>query len=406
MTKIYSALIVHGFNGNLDLGMHTTLKDANSILDPEVLAIAERLTPLQSKEFGKVWDLFSTRATPFTTDEYEILSRSYTAPQISVTASGAGADWDTTNDITALPVASNQIDRITVGDILLLPTGGELVVVKSVDRVGNTIDLYERGAGDTSGTAQGTSAFTVKIVGNAHIEGTVSAEAMAETTNKVTNYCQIVLESIDLSKEDTDQARKTGRTREALASEAMERVMRDLARTAIYGTARQGTAAIPAMTRGLLSHLNDVSGGIKTAVAGSFTETSLKNILDDVRQAGGTVNAIVMNVANKRIANGFTGADQIQVDRGERMGGHVLDGYIADGFGSIPFVVDLDMPNDKVAVVNTRFMEKGWKENDTLRFVPETNVNSREKKETLQGKFGLAVHNVGTTHGLLTGLTT
>lgn len=388
----------------MDLGLHTTLKDSNSILDPEVLAIADRITPLQAREFGRVWDLFQTRPTPFTTDEYTILTRGYTTPSLPLTASGGSADWDTTNDITALPVSSTYIDRITVGDVLLLPTGNEVVVVKSIDRTGNTIDLYERGAGDTSGTAQGTSAFTAKIIGNANIEGTVSVEAMAEQTAKLTNYCQIVLESIDLSKEDSDQARKTGRTADTLRQEAMERVMRDLARSAIYGEARVGTASIPAMTRGLLSHLTNVSGALKTNVAGAFTETVLKNALDDVRNAGGTVNAIVLSVANKRIANGFTGSDTITTSRQDNVGGQVLDGYLADGFGVIPFVVDIDMPNDQVALVNTRYMEKGWKENDMLRFVPETNTNSREKKETLQGKFGLAVQGVGTTHALIYGL--
>ena len=159
------------------------------------------------------------------------------------------------------------------------------------------------------------------------------------------------------------------------------------------------------MTRGLLNHMEQLTGAIKTAVTGAFTETSLKNILDDVREAGGTVNGIVMSVAQKRIFNAFTGADQIQVDRGERVGGHVLDAYIADGFGSIPAIVDIDFPDSKVAVVNTRFMSKGWKVNDQLRYAPEKNVNSREKKETLQGKFGLAMEGVGKTHGLLTGLT-
>jgi len=385
----------------MNIGLHTTLLDSNSIADPEVIALAERITPLQAKEFGRVWDLFTVRATPFETDEYEILSRNYTAPTLTVTASGGGADWDTNSDITALPVTAGDIAKLTIGDILLLPTGNELVVVKSLDRTGNTIDLYERGAGDTSGTAQGASAFTVKVVGNAHIEGTANAEALSEDTSKVTNYCQIVEEVVDLSKEDSDQARKVGMTADVLKSEAMERVMRDLARTAIYGTARVGTATIPAMTRGLLSHLYDVSGAIKTSVGGAFTETALKNILDDVRNAGGTVNAIVMSVTNKRLANAFTGADQIQVDRNDRMGGHVLDGYIADGFGAIPFVVDVDMPNDKVAVVNTRFMTKGWKKGDELKFVPFTNTNPREKKELLAGKFGLAVEGVGTTHGLL-----
>jgi hypothetical protein len=227
---------------------------------------------------------------------------------------------------------------------------------------------------------------------------------MAELTSKLTNYCQLVQEVIDLSKADSDQARKTGRTEVALKTEAMQRIMRDMSRSGIYGTARANTASIPAMTRGLLSSLNDVAGASKTAVSGNFTETILKNGLDTVRGLGGRVNAIVLSITNKRIANGFTGADQIQQMRSDRMGGVVLDGYIADGFGAIPFVVDIDMPNDKVALVNTNYLQKGWKVNDQLRFVPETNVNSRERKETLQGKFGLSVEQIGKSHHLLTAI--
>lgn len=387
----------------MDLGLHTTLDDANSILDPEVIAIAEKINPLMAAEFAKVWDLFTVRETPLQTDEYEILTRNYTAPDVTLGTVGSGTDWNSTSDTSALPVTSGTIDRLTIGDILLVDD--EIVVVSAVDRSGNTIDVYERGAGDTTGATHTTSTVA-KIIGNTHEEGKVQGEAMAETTGKLTNYAQLVEEVVDLSKADTDQARKVGRTELFLKTEAMERVMRDLARNSIYGTARVNTASIPAMTRGLLSHLNDVAGGIKTAVSGAFTETSLKNILDDVRAAGGSVNAIVMSVANKRIANGFTGADHIQTTRDSREGGQVLDAYIADGLGRIPFVVDIDFPDDKVAVVNSRFMTKSWKVNDTLRFVPETNVNSRERKETLQGKFGLAMEQIGRSHGLLTGLTT
>lgn len=384
----------------MDLGLHTTLLDANSILDPEVVAITERITPLQAKEFGVVWDLFQTRATPFETDEYVILTRGYTTPVVTLGTAGGG-DWGSTSATTALPMSAGTLDRITVGDVLLVDD--EIVVVAAVDRSGHTIDVYERGAGDTSGATHSTGA-TAKIISNAHIEGVVDATAMAEQTAKLTNYCQTILEVVDLSTADSDQARRTGRTEDVLKAEALERVMHDMASAAIYGTARVGTATIPAMTRGMLSHLNDVAGGIKTAVSGAFTEATLMAILDDVRAAGGTINAIVLSVKNKRTANGFTGADQIQVDRSDTQGGHVLDGYIADGFGSIPFVVDIDMPDDKVAVVNTRFMAKGWKINDQLRFVPETNVSSREKKETLQGKFGLVMEGVGKTHALLTAI--
>lgn len=387
----------------MDLGMHTTLADANSKLDPEVIAIADKISPLMAKEFGRIWDLFTNRTTPFTTDEFEVLVRNYTQPEIKVTASGAGADWDTNNDITGLPVSATYIDRITVGDVVLVEN--EVVVVKAVDRSGNTIDVYERGAGESANVAHGVAELTCKVIGNAHEEGKVDAEAMAEGTAKFTNYTQLVEEIIDLSKADSDQARKVGMTADILREEAIERVMRDLARTAIYGVAVAPASGKPSMTRGLLQWLG-LSAGIKTNVAGAFTETALKSILLDVRLAGGTVNFIAMSPANKTIFNGFSSADSITTDNANRVTGRVLDAYMADGFGIIPVIVDLDMPKDQVVVGDSRKLEKGWKNNDTLRFVPETNVSSREKKETLQGRFGLAVHNVGQSFGLLTGLTT
>lgn len=385
----------------MDLGLHTTLTDTDSILDPEVIAITERITPAMANEFGKVWDLFTTRETPFLTDEYEIYTRNYTAPQVTLGTVGSGVDWNSTSDTTALPILSTTIDRITIGDILLVDS--EIVVVSAVDRSGNTIDVYERGAGDTSGATHLTAAVA-KIIGNAHIEGTANAEAMAEQTGKLTNYCQLFEETIDLSKADTDQARKTGRTEPTLKAEAMERVMQDLARTAIFGVSRANTASIPGMTRGLISHLYDVAGALKTSVGGAFTEDALKDELDDVRAAGGTVNAIVLSINNKRIANGFTGSDAVNSNRADRTGGQILDSYLADGHGVIPFVVDIDFPDDKVAVVNSRFMEKGWKTNDQLSFVPFTNVNPRERKELLSGKAGVAMQGVGRTHGLLYGI--
>ena len=387
----------------MNLGMHTTLTDANSKLDPEVLAIAEKISPLMANEFGRVWDLFNNRPVPFITDEFEVLVRNYTQPQIIVQASGAGADWDTNNDITALPVDASYIDRITVGDVLMVEN--EIVVVKAVDRSGNTIDVYERGAGESANVAHGVGAITAKVVGNAHEEGKVDAEAMAEETTKFTNYMQLVEEVIDLSKADTDQARKTGRTADTLREEAIERVMRDLARTAVYGVAVAPASGKPSMTRGLLQWLG-LTAGIKTNVAGAFTETALKAILKDVRLAGGTVNFIAMSPNNKTVFNGFSSADSITVDNAVRYTGRVIDAYMADGFGIIPVIVDLDMPNDQVAVGDSRKLVKGWKENDTLKFVKETNTSSRENKETLQGKFGLAVENVGQSFGLLTGLTT
>lgn len=228
---------------------------------------------------------------------------------------------------------------------------------------------------------------------------------MVEETDLYTNYCQLVEEKIDLTKADSDQARKTGQTVATYEDEAMTRVKRDLARTAINGTARVGTKTIPAMTRGLLGWLG-LSDGIKTAVGGAFTQTVLDTMLNNIRVEGGKPNAIVMSVNNKKAFNAFTSADAINQDVKDPTTGRVVETYIADGLGGIPVIVDLDMPNDQVAIVDTNKLSKGWKVGDELRMVDEPPVNSRQMAKTIQGKFGLAVENIGQSHGLLTGLTT
>lgn len=382
----------------MDLGLHTTLKDENSKLDPEVLAIAARITPTQAKEFGRVWDLFRSRSAPFVTDEFEILVRNYTKPNVRVTASSSGSDWDTDSDTSDLPVDSDDIDRITIGDVLKVED--EIVVVKEVDRGANTIDVYERGAGESSASAHGTSEITADIVGNAHEEGKVQPDAMAEGTTKFTNYMQLVEEVVDMSYADTEQARKTGRTGDVLKAEAMERVMRDLARSAIYGVSREPASGQPSMTRGLLQWLG-LSGGISTNLGGSFTESSLRNILNDVREEGGSPNAIVMSIANKVEFNSFTSADATRQDVGDRQLGRIVESYLADGLGAIPVVVDIDFPDDTVAVVDSNKLTKGWKKGDSLRYSKHSDTHPRQNKELLHGKFGLAAENVGQSHGLI-----
>lgn len=107
-------------------------------------------------------------------------------------ASGGGADWDTVNDITDLPVVTAQITKLRVGDVLLLPTAGdEVVVVSAIDVAGQTIDLYSRGWGSTAGTAQGAGALTIKIIGNAQKEDSdpIGADFTPQTANY--NYTQI-----------------------------------------------------------------------------------------------------------------------------------------------------------------------------------------------------------------------
>ena len=388
----------------MDIGIHYTYDDTNSQLDPEIIALAQRITPEDAAEFGKVYELFGQRARPITTDEVEILKRQYTAPTITVTASGDGADWDTVDDISALPVPAGDMPSITIGDVLQV--NDEIVVIKTLDRSGNTIDVYERGAGESDPAAHGhEAAITVKIIGSANIEGTVDIEAMAEETDIYTNYMQLFEEKIDLTKEDSDQARKMGITGDTLREEALRRVKKDLARTAIFGVSRAGSKTVPAMTLGFLQWLAHADG-LKANVAGAFTQTVLDTGLNAIREAGGSPKAIVMSIKNKTAFNTFTSADVVSQEVGDRSTGRIIEKYIADGIGSIPVVVDSDMPNDQVAIVDTTKLSKGWKVGDEMKLVDEPPVNSRQKAQTMQGKLGFFTENIGQSHYLMTGLTT
>lgn len=109
---------------------------------------------------------------------------------ISVTASGAGADWDTNNDITDLPVAAGEIVKLRVGDILKLKTG-ELVRVKTIDLANNDISLDQRGHGSTTAAAQGALSFTIYIVGNAAADGADPASEFYRAPSEKYNHVQI-----------------------------------------------------------------------------------------------------------------------------------------------------------------------------------------------------------------------
>lgn len=384
----------------MDLGLHYTLDDTTSKLDPEVLAIQDAVNPTLSNAFGKVWDLFGQRAAPFTTDEFVVLGRAYTVPEVTVTAAGSADTWDHISTATGLPVSSGTIDRLTVGDVLLVED--EIVVVKSIDRSANTIAVYERGAGETTGARHGTGALTAKIIGNANIEGTVDVTAKAEATGTLTNYLQLVEEKVDLSYEDSEQARKLGQTEPILKGEAMTRVMQKLANTAIHGVAVAPSKTLPGMTRGMIQWMK-LASGLKEAVSGAFDEPHLQSAFQAIRLAGGNANAIVMSPSKKATLNGFSSADVVSEDVTHGTLGRQILNYNADGFGVVPVIVDKDMPDSVVAIVNSNKMSKGWKGNDSLRFENEPG-NSRQRLQTLQGKFGLAMEGIGTDHYLLYGL--
>lgn len=138
-----------------------------------------------------------------TSDKHEWQDDRIDYETVSFTASAGGADWDTNNDITGLPVADAERAKLRVGDVLKLALpaaeAGELVVVKSIDDSGDTIDLWARGHGSTTATAQGAVAFTAKLVGNVQLDGSDPATAYYQAPTARYNRVQIFERDLAIS---------------------------------------------------------------------------------------------------------------------------------------------------------------------------------------------------------------
>ena len=114
---------------------------------------------------------------------------------------GAGTDWDNVATITALPVATVQLAKLKIGDVIMLPLpagAGEQVIVKAINTAGQTIDVYKRGSGGTTATAQGASG-TGYIIGNAQVDGSDPMAGNYYAPTARFNYVQIFEDALSVS---------------------------------------------------------------------------------------------------------------------------------------------------------------------------------------------------------------
>jgi len=137
---------------------------------------------------GTIAKVFGKKVTA---QKHEWLDDAARAESISVQASGDGADWDTNNDITDLPVVTAECNKLRVGDMLLLDQD-EVVIVAVVDTAAQTIDLIARGHGSTSADVlDHATAHTCYIIGNAQIEDGDPIDPNHTTQTAGYNYTQI-----------------------------------------------------------------------------------------------------------------------------------------------------------------------------------------------------------------------
>jgi len=207
----------------------------------------------------------------------------------SATASGAGADWDTNNDIAGLPVVTAELAKLKVGDVLELPSG-EHVIVSAISTSGQTIDLHKRGWGGTTAAAQGAAALTIKIIGNAQVDGSDPIEASyyapTERYNYVQNFEDVLSVGGKQLRSRTSKSSEVARQRAVKLPRLLSQV-----NSAILNGSREKTG-----NRATMQGLRNVASNTYN-VNGATTVAKVYAALVAMETAGGNCSAIHANAA-------------------------------------------------------------------------------------------------------------
>lgn len=318
---------------------------------------------------------------------------------------GANRGGWNNSDTTGLGVDDALAVIVQIGDVLRI--NDEYVVVSAVSNrtSGNgAISVHARGHGSSS-AATHLNGDAITIVGNGHVEGTVDITGVAEDTIKRTNYFSLVEEQVRITKTGENQAYEDIEDQVDFQKQAaMNRALKKINRSVFYGLKAQGSASTPRTTGGLEEFVNSTTyGAVRVNAGGGFTEGKLQTLLKTIALRGGMPNVILMSPLNKQIANGFNN-NYVQTTRQDSQAGVLIDTYLDQNVGEVRFVSDLSMRDDVVFAINTNKCGKMWFLNDELRFVRETNVNSRLYVETLQGQYSFMFKDVASDFGVLYGI--
>lgn len=222
-----------------------------------------------------------------TAHKHEWIDDEIPATSITYARGGAGTDWDDVADIAGLPVVTAQIIKLRKGDVLKLATGGELVVVKTIDVANQIIDVWSRGHGASTATAQGAGTLTAEIVGNIQIDGSDPASEHYQAPTARYNVVQILEDVLAVSGKvmRSKTSRESERARQRVLK--LKRLLKMLNRAMWEGYLEEDS------TNGIYSFRGLREAAATTYnVGGALTVAHVYGAVEAMINAGGTPSAI------------------------------------------------------------------------------------------------------------------
>ena len=300
-----------------------------------------------------------TIGAPVKTLEYE------TALQDEVTFSGAigdgaGTGWDATT-LVALPISDALGNAVT--NYAVLKIENEIVTVKSVDRTtpgAYTVDVYARWMGETTGAIHADT-VVADILSFNITKGSKDIEAnfvdKTTDTNVVGKY---TVPSLEFTKEDINIEReKYGEAgyEDFISAQILikdKTLIQTMNKALLHGTKEIGNKNTPAMTRGLLEEAS-LKGNVSTSFGTIDSLAKIDDALTASRNKMWEANVLLCWPsafdAIQKLGSVENQKPQILDRLNVELGTRVVS--IFTKVGTLFLVMDLDMPNDKIVILNT-----------------------------------------------------
>lgn len=273
-----------------------------------------------------------------------------------------------------------------------------------------------------------TDALAAASTSNAVIEGDEATLDARAATNRVGNYTQISRKVVGVSGtvEAVDKAGMRSYLAYEMAKAAAE-LKRDMEATLLYNQAAAvGSSSVARKTAGLPAWLrantNKGSGGGDPTMSSTndgypnagrtdgtqrtFTETILKDVIQQVWSEGGDPKIAMMGPHNKTVASGFAG---IALNRVNQTAGApkafsiiaTADIYLSD-FGKVAFVANRFQRDREAFVIDPEYASVAYLRNFRTEELSKTGDSTRKM---ILVEYGLKV-KTEKAHGIAADLTT
>lgn len=320
-------------------------------------------------------------------------------PPLNSTIGTAATGWNTAADAVDLSVTDQ--DAFRVGDVIMT-ADGEILIVSKVPGTAagaNTIDCYSRADCGSTESVANVDGDAIYIIGSAQLEGyTYGSDVRFYTKPSKVNYTQIFSDTISVT-ESYELIPKYGIPKESQHQLKLKQLFlaKKLERAVIYGNPNTGTlegsASHPRTMGGMIGKGStatypNIQTNATSLSSAEVTEANLKTEMQQIYDAGGDPNTIIVNSFNKGVISDFL-TPYRRANMDDKKYGGVVSKYETD-FGICDIVLDRYMLQSDIIILDKSMFKIGAYRPFKVKDIPQTTDNV---KIEIVGEYTAMLHN-------------